>query len=108
MNQINQIEKILQLEKSLSNKLDILLNSDNILTYSAENYRKINKNAMHQSNLIIEKYEDSLINVSTLIQSTIEKLEDSKCILKINLDFKEENKNLNYRIEMLALDVLKH
>ena len=30
------------------------------------------------------------------------------CIFNLKLDFKEENKNLNYRLEMLALDVINN
>ena len=78
--QIDHIDDILQVEKSLSNKLEIMINSDNNSTFSLDNFKKIDKNAMHRSNLIIEKYNDSLSNVSTLIKNTIENLEDSKCM----------------------------
>jgi len=75
-----QTEGILKEEKEISDKLDNYLNSGNIKAYTDDEFLKANGNLIAKSNVILEKYENSLCNITGFIQNTLEQLEDCKCI----------------------------
>jgi hypothetical protein len=82
--EIEKIDKIVEQENLLNLNLDSLLQSESLTNYSnPEKYSKLNRNAMFQSNLPLEKYEDSLTSVNVIVQETLDGLQESKCIHKL-------------------------
>jgi hypothetical protein len=76
---LEQTEGILKEEKELYEKLDNYLNTGNIKAYNDDDFLKNNRALLAKSNAVLEKYENSLSNITRTIQNTLEQLENYKC-----------------------------
>jgi hypothetical protein len=100
---INNSNEIISQQNDLLEKCGDI--TKKITSSDFEIERLMNKNENDDFSLFLDKYGNKFHNILDRLKSHTEEVEHIKCIINLTLkDVKEENKNLNYRLELMSID----